>query len=455
VNIVYNDIKVGMTAKAKTHCTPESLYIFARASGNLNPLNLPNKDGDADGENEAIAPGIWLASLVSAVVGNQLPGPGTRLVSQTLEFMGTAKPGDNIIAQVEGIEKQANRHVLLSVHVSNQDKSLLVSGQIGVIAPAKPISIDDRDVPEISLSAHIHFDKLIIQAQALPTVDTVVICPEEPDALNGALLARQRNLIAPVLVGDEVKIKAAAKTLNADISDLTIIHQQHATDAANLAVDMVLGNSVQAIMKGHLHTDVLLKSVVRKVNGLRTHRRLSHAFVLDVPALDHLLIITDAAINIAPDLKAKVDIVQNAIDLALSIGISEPKVGVLSAVETINPAIPSTLDAAALSKMADRGQIKGGLVDGPLAMDNAINMKAAQTKGLKSLVAGSANILLGPNLESSNMLAKELTYLGNTNSAGIVLGARCPIILTSRSDSDYSRLASCAIAAIYAHSNRP
>jgi phosphate butyryltransferase len=203
-------------------------------------------------------------------------------------------------------------------------------------------------------------------------------------------------------------------------------------------------------MKGHLHTDVFLGAIVQRDTGLRTARRLSHVFVMDVPGLDHLLMVSDAAINIAPDLMAKADITQNAIDLAHSLGVAEPRVGILSAVEKVNPAIPSTLDAAILSKMADRGQIRGGLVDGPLAMDNAVDLGAAMTKGIKSMVAGRAEILIAPNMEAGNMLAKELTYLAHARSAGIVMGAKCPVILTSRADDERSRLASCAVAALHA-----
>jgi phosphate butyryltransferase len=213
---------------------------------------------------------------------------------------------------------------------------------------------------------------------------------------------------------------------------------------------LVREKQAQALMKGHLHTDVFLGEILKRETGLRAGRRLSHVFVMDVPGLEHLLLVTDAAINIAPDLQTKADIIQNAIDLAHSLGIEEPKVGVLSAVETVNPAIPSTLDAAILSKMADRGQITGGLVDGPLAMDNAIDLGAAATKGIRSLVAGRAEILVVPNMEAGNMLAKELTFLAHAEAGGVVMGAKCPVILTSRSDDDKARLASCAVAALHA-----
>ena len=266
----------------------------------------------------------------------------------------------------------------------------------------------------------------------------------------GVIKAMRHTLIHPILIGDRHKIAAAAHELGEDIAGCSVIHVETHRDAAAMGVKLVNEGRAKALMKGYLHTDELLGQVVKSDGGLRIGRRLSHVFVFDVPGQKHLIFVTDAAINIAPDLETKVDIVQNAIDLARTLGIETPKVGVLSAVETVNPKIPSTLDAAALSKMAERGQIRNGLVDGPLAMDNAIDMNAARTKGIKSLVAGQADILVAPNLESGNMLAKELTFVAHAEAGGVVIGAKCPIILTSRSDDDKARLASCAIAALYA-----
>ena len=265
------------------------------------------------------------------------------------------------------------------------------------------------------------------------------------------MLAAQHTLIEPIVIGHPDRIAEAAAEEGVDISPFRLIEARDHRLAAKIAVKMVLEKQAAAVMKGHLHTDILLSEVLQRDGGLRRGgRRLSHVFVMDVPGLEHLLMVTDAAINIAPDLQTKTDICQNPINLALSLGIEQPKVGVLSAIETVNPAIPSTLDAAILSKMADRGQITGGLVDGPLAMDNAIDLGAAATKGISSLVAGRADILVSPNMEAGNMLAKELTFLAQAQAGGIVMGAKCPIILTSRSDDEKSRLASCAIAALCA-----
>jgi phosphate butyryltransferase len=312
------------------------------------------------------------------------------------------------------------------------------------------VKIDLRDVPGLTVNTHQHFDALLQRAAPLEAMPTAVVAPEDSASLGGALLAHEDRLLIPILIGDGAKIANAAKEIGADLAGLEIIDIASHSEAAARAVQLVHEGRAKALMKGNLHTDDLLHHVVKRDGGLRTHRRLSHVFVMDVPGLDHLLMVTDAAINITPSLEQKVDIVQNAINLAHALDIPEPKVGILSAVETVNPKIPSTIDAAVLSKMADRGQIHGGLVDGPLAMDNAVDLKAAKTKGIASAVAGQAQILVVPNLESGNMLAKELTFLAHAQAAGIVVGAQCPIILTSRADDERSRLASCAVAVMAA-----
>jgi phosphate butyryltransferase len=276
-----------------------------------------------------------------------------------------------------------------------------------------------------------------------------VVCPDDANSLGGALLSKREGLIEPYFIGARHKILKAADVAAVDISDIAIDEADDHSDAAARAVAMANAKQVRAVMKGNIHSDQLLAQVVKKDGGLRTSRRISHVFVLDIPAKDSLLFISDAAINIAPDLTTKVDIVQNAIELAIACGLRTPKVGVLAAVETVNVNMPSTLDAAALAKMADRGQIKGGVVDGPLAMDNAVDMQAARTKGISSLVAGQADVLIVPNLEAGNMLAKELTFVARAEAAGLVVGAKVPVILTSRADNDKARLASCALAQLY------
>jgi phosphate butyryltransferase len=280
---------------------------------------------------------------------------------------------------------------------------------------------------------------------------TAVVAPDDDNSLSGALLAQREGLITPFFIGSRNRILKAAEAAGLDISGIVIIDIADHSEAAARAVAMIHAKEVRAVMKGNIHSDELLGQVVKKEGGLRTSRRVSHVFVMDVPTKASLLFISDAAINIAPDLTTKVDIVQNAIDLAMACGLDKPKVGVLAAVETVNVHMPSTLDAAALAKMADRGQIKGGIVDGPLAMDNAVDMQAARTKGISSLVAGQADVLIVPNLEAGNMLAKELTFVARAEAAGLVVGARAPVMLTSRADNDRARLASCALAQLYDH----
>jgi len=331
------------------------------------------------------------------------------------------------------------------------DDALILSGMAEVEAPVHKLEYDSHDLPGLIVQRHRHFEKFLRAAEPLPALVTAVVCPEEPHSLGGALRGRKHTLIEPILIGDPALIAAAADALGESLEGIEIIPILSHRDAAYKAVELVNAGRAQAIMKGHLHTDQLLRPALERETGLRAGRRFTHAFVMDVPGQPHPIIITDAAINIAPDLKTKVDIVQNAIDLALSLGIEMPKVGILSAVETVSFDIPSSMDAALLSKMAERGQITGGLVDGPLAMDNAIDLAAARTKGLHSEVAGRAEILVAPNLDAGNMLAKQLTYVSHAEAAGLVLGARVPIILNSRADDDMSRLASCAVAALHHH----
>jgi phosphate acetyltransferase len=284
----------------------------------------------------------------------------------------------------------------------------------------------------------------------LPPLTTAVVHPCSHDALRGAIEAAERDLITPLLIGPEKKIRAIAALANVDITAYRLVATEHSHHAAEVAVAMVRAGEAETLMKGSLHTDELLHEVMKKEGGLRTERRLSHCFLIAVPTYARPIIVTDAAINILPTLEEKADICQNAIELAHAIGIDQPKVAILSAVETVTPKIPSTIDAAALCKMADRGQIKGGLVDGPLAFDNAIDEEAAKTKGIISPVAGKADILVAPNLEAGNMLAKQLTFMANAEAAGIIVGARVPIILTSRADSARTRLASAALAVLFA-----
>lgn len=299
--------------------------------------------------------------------------------------------------------------------------------------------------------AHEQLEYFVRMAEATPPMPTAVVHPVDPNSLDGAIEAAKHNLIEPVLVGPAHKIEACAKQLGLDLSPYRLIDVEHSHAAAAMSCQLVRKGEVQALMKGGISSDEFLSAVMDKEAGIRTARRLSHVFVLDVPLYHKPLFITDAAINIAPDLSAKRDILQNTIDFCQRLGIQTPKVGILAAIEKVNARMPSTLDAAALCKMADRGQIQGAILDGPLAFDNAISAEAARDKHIESPVAGDVDILLAPDLEAANMLGKQLIYLSGAKSAGLVLGARVPLILTSRAEKTLGRLASCALAALFMH----
>jgi phosphate acetyltransferase len=317
-----------------------------------------------------------------------------------------------------------------------------------MVSPAMPNA--DATEPR----KHEKYEALIYSCHALAPVRVAVAHPCDETSLRGVVEAAEARIIKPILVGPEARIRALAQSLALDISPFPLVDAPHSHAAAAKAVEIVRRGEADALMKGSLHTDELLAEVVNKDTGIRTERRISHVFIMDVPTYPKALFITDAAVNIFPTLEEKADIVKNAIDLAHALHIEQPKVAILSAVETITSKIPSTIDAAALCKMADRGQITGALLEGPLALDNAINREAATIKHIASAVAGDADILLVPDLEAGNMLAKELTFLADADAAGIVLGARVPIILTSRADNVRARMASCAVAALYAHARR-
>jgi len=298
------------------------------------------------------------------------------------------------------------------------------------------------------------YEKLLERCRGLEPIPTAVAHPCEATALAGAAEAAQKGLIVPILVGPAAKIEETAESCGVDLGGLQIEDVPHSHAAASKAVELVREGRAEILMKGSLHTDELMSAIVSRDGGLRSERRISHAFVMDVPTYHKVLVVTDAAINIAPTLEDKADICRNAIDLCVSLGLEGPKVAILAAVETVNSRMPATIDAAALCKMSERGQIEGGPLDGPLAFDNAISKRAAETKGIASEVAGDPDILLVPDLEAGNILAKLLTFLANADSAGLVLGARVPVILTSRADSVRSRIASCAVAALVAHARR-
>jgi phosphate butyryltransferase len=380
-----------------------------------------------------------------------LPGPGTIYLSQSLRFLKPVVLGDRITATVAVTAKHEERHVIeLDCQCTNQHGDTVITGTAEVMAPTEKVRRKRVDLPEIRIPDHDVYNALVEKTRGGEPVPTAVVHPCSAVALHAAIEAADAGLIAPILVGPPARIEALAQEEGLDLSGVRVVPVPHSHAAAAAGTELVRRGEAQLLMKGSLHTDELMEAVLHRDTGLRTERRLSHVYLMDVPGHELPLMITDAAINIAPGIEEKADIIRNAIDLAHVLGTEQPRVAILSAVETVNPALPSTLDAAALCKMADRGQITGGVLDGPLALDNAVSEEAAREKGIVSPVAGKADILVVPNLEAGNMLAKELTFLSGADAAGIVLGARVPIILTSRADSERTRLASCAVGVLLA-----
>jgi len=448
-NRPFDEIQVGDAAVIERRLAREDVATLTSLTGDLNPFLVDPVFASAHKFGEPVAPAAWALALISAVVGTRLPGPGTIILSETLEYLRPVGLDDVLTLTVTVAEKGAGHRVVLAVTGTNQAGKGVIEGTIAVVAPAEKISRKAVGLPEIRLMRRgARLADLIERAAKFPALKAAVVHPCDEASLGGALDARDLGLLEPILVGPEAKIRAVAAKLGRDLGPLTIVGVEHSHAAADRAVELAQEGVVEGLMKGSLHTDELMAAVVGHNGGLRTDRRLSHVFVLDVPRYPKLLLITDAAINIAPTLEEKRDIAQNAIDLALALGIPVPKIAVLSAVETVTSKIPSTVDAAALSKMADRGQIVGGMIDGPLAFDNAISAEAARTKGITSAVAGQPDILLCPDLESGNMVAKQLGYLADAESSGLVLGARVPVMLTSRADSAAARAASAALAVL-------
>lgn len=454
-NRTFDEIKVGDSASLSHTLTAKDIELFAAVSGNVNPVHVDQTFARDDMFHQVIAHGMWTGTLISTLLGTELPGPGTIYRSQTLDFRHPIVVGDTVVATVTVREKRAPRDIVLDCRIVDQAGHVVMQGIADVVAPDKKVKRPRTPMPEVRMEEPgARHRALIAKTEGHDLLRTAVVNPVDHVSLAGAVDAARAKLITPILVGPSDAIKAAAKAGAISISDYEIVDVPDAEAAAAKAVDLVLADKAETIMKGALHTDVLMHAVVAGEHNLRTHRRLSHVYVMDVPTYPRALLITDAAINIYPDLEDKRDIVQNAIDLAHALGIEKPKVAILSAVEVVTPKIKSTIDAAALCKMADRGEITGGVLDGPLAFDNAVSVEAAKTKHIVSPVAGRADILVAPDLEAGNMLGKQLEYLAEATGAGIVVGAQVPIILTSRSDTILTRMASCAVALLLAHYQR-
>ena len=454
-NLTFDELHAGQQAQAVRTLTMADIQAFALVSGDVNPAHVDHDYAEGTRFHGVIAHGMWAGALISSLLGTEFPGPGTIYLSQDLHFHRPVRVGDTLTVCLTVLAKdEATRHVTLDCRVRNQQGEEVVSGEARVRAPSAKVARPRVALPalhlfdpEARLSAWVQaLVRGPLQAAALPCA---VVHPCDEPALRGALEAAAHGLIAPRLLGPVARLQALAATLGLSLDGLVLEDLPHSHAAAQRGVELAARGEVALLMKGSLHTDELMHAVVAEPR-LRTGRRLSHVFRFEVPAYPRPLLVTDAAVNIAPTLDEKADIVRNAVALAQALGVARPKVALLSAVETVTPRLPSTLDAAALCKMADRGQIAGAELDGPLAFDNAISAEAARIKGIDSPVAGAADILVVPDLESGNMLAKQLEYLAGAASCGVVLGARVPIALTSRADSAASRLASAALAALVA-----
>jgi phosphate acetyltransferase len=452
-NKTFDELEIGDGAGITRTLGKQDIELFAVMSGDVNPAHVDEEYAKSDAFHKVIAHGMWGGALISAVLGTELPGPGTIYLNQTLSFRHPVGIGDTVTVRVKVREKFSDRkRVVLDCECINQSGAVVIMGEADVIAPTAKVRRPRALLPTVHLHERgARYHEIVEAARKLGPIRTAVVHPCDIISLTGALDAMSEGLIAPILVGPRARIIKVAGEAGRKLEGAEVVDVPHSHAAAERSVGLAREGKVDALMKGALHTDELMIAVVDKSAGLRTERRMSHVFALDVPHYPKPLLITDAAINIAPDLDTKRDIVQNAIDLMHALGIANPKVAILSAVETVNAKIPSTIDAAALCKMANRGQIAGGTVDGPLAFDNAISKEAARAKGIASPVAGDADILVVPDLEAGNMLAKQLIYLAGAEAAGLVLGARVPIMLTSRADGVLARSASCALANLFIH----
>ncbi len=454
-NVTYDELSIGQSARLLRTLTLADIQAFAAVSGDTNPAHLNPEYAEDTLFHGVIAHGMWGGALISALLGTKFPGPGTIYLQQVLHFTRPVRIGDTLaVTATVSSKDDVKKHVELDCQVVNQKGERVLHGTARVMAPMQKVRVPHVHAPQIQLfDPEARFKDLLALGKGTPAVRCAVVHPCDVESLGGAMDSARHGLIIPVLIGPEVRIRHLADKEGIDLAGAEIIDMPHSHAAAEKAADLAAAGEVEVLMKGSLHTDELIHAVLARP-ALRTGRRMSHVFRFDVPLYNKPLLITDAALNIRPSLTEKVDIIQNAINFARVMGIECPKVAILSAVETVNPSIPSTLDAAALCKMAARGQITGGELDGPLAFDNAISAHAAQIKHIESTVAGLADILVVPDLESGNMLAKQLEYLAGASGSGLVLGARVPIALTSRADGPMARVASALLAQMAAYNAR-
>ncbi|KTD32069.1 bifunctional enoyl-CoA hydratase/phosphate acetyltransferase [Legionella israelensis] len=447
-NVVFDELTVGQQASLNKLLTQKDIKLFAAVSGDINPAHMDPEYAKSDIFQGIVGHGMWSASLISTLLGTVLPGPGTIYLEQDIKFKKPVRINDTITVTVIVHEKKDDKPIVIfDCKGVNQRGETVMEGLATVLAPTKKVRAPKINLPDVELHTHDRLQSIIQSCQRKKVISTAVVHPVKASVLEAVNDAVKTKLINPILIGPVKKIKSAAQEKDIDISEWKLINTEHSDAAAAKAAELAAEGQVDAIMKGALSTNELLSAIV-SVKALRTKYRISHAYLMDIPSYHKPLIITDAAVNIAPNTSEKADICQNAINLWRTVfGESKkPKVAILAAIGLINPKMQATVDAATLCKMSDRGQIINAVLDGPLAFDSAINKQAAMEKGIQSSVAGDPDILLVPEIESGNILAKQLTFLGHADAAGIVLGARIPIILTSRADSLRVRLLSCALA---------
>ena len=452
-NHTFDELAVGESASLVRRLRRADIELFAILSGDVNPAHLDDQFAARSLFRHVVAHGMWSGALFSAVLGTKLPGPGSIYLGQDLRFLRPIALDDTITVTVTVREKRPEKQIVIfDCHAVNQNGVEVVRGTAEVKAPTEKLRLLPTELPEVEFRRHDAYRELIQHCHGLPPLRTAVVHPCDVPSIAGVCAAAEAGLIVPVLVGPEAKVRAAAAAGGLDIGGFRLVSTAHSHEAAARAVELVRAGEVEALMKGSLETAELMHEVVLRSSGLRTARRMSHVYLLQVPAYAKPLLLTDAEINIAPGLTEMRDICQNAIDLAHTIGIEEPRLALLSAIETVSEKLGNTLEAAGLCKMAERGQITGAIVDGPLAFDSAVSAEAARTKGIESKVAGQADILVVRDLEAGSLLAKQLSFLAGADAAGIVTGARVPIVLTSRADGLRTRVASCALAVLDAHS---
>lgn len=446
-NRTFEEIQVGDTATLTRTLTEKDIQVFAIISGDINPAHVDVEYAQSDMFHKIIGHGMWSGALISTVLGTQLPGPGTIYVSQTIRFRKPVAIGDTLTVRVTAIEKNPEKkRVIFSCECVNQHNEIVMEGQAEVVAPMKKIRRPKAVLPLISLRrGKSLFEDFIVQASKLPALRTGVIYPVHEKIIEAVHDANRAGFIDPILIGPKERIEHAAQLAHIDISGYELIHVEHCHTAITKAILLAREGQVGMLVRGGAIREDLLHAMQKHDKGLISERLMSHALVLDVPTYRKAIILTDTLINIEPNLNAKREITQNAIDFALALGITQPKVGILAGSDLVNYTMRSTIDAAALCKMAQRGQLKGGLLDGPLTFDNVISLEAAETKGITSPIVGDADVLIVPNVETGNILAEQLEHLAESQNAGLIIGARVPVLVEHISDVRLSTI-SCALA---------